>query len=187
MPSPREDQGAAGDRTDVWYRVLLTVLGTGYSPVAPGTCGSAVVAVLFLVLAALGVHPLAIGAVLVVLMVEGSWVTLAYGDRLIAVYGPDPHAIVSDEQVGQALALLGYVWIGPHLTTLGELAVFTGAAFVLFRFFDVTKVPPAAQAEKIPGAAGVLLDDVVAGAYALIVLQLGYWAWRWWQQSGGVA
>jgi len=168
----------------VWYRMLLTVLGTGYSPVAPGTCGSAVVAVLFVVLALLQVGPLAIGAVLVVLMVEGSWITLAYGDKLIAAYGPDPHAIVSDEQVGQALALLGYVWLGPQLTTVREVALFAAAGFFLFRFFDVVKVPPAAQAEKIPGAAGVLLDDVVAGVYALLVLQLGYWAWRWWQESG---
>ncbi|NOG55763.1 MAG: hypothetical protein HND57_15790 [Planctomycetes bacterium] len=47
-----------------------------------------------------------------------------------------------------------------------------GAAFFLFRIFDIIKVPPANLMEQFPGGWGILLDDLLAGLYANIVLQL---------------
>jgi phosphatidylglycerophosphatase A len=45
------------------------------------------------------------------------------------------------------------------------------AGFILFRAFDIVKPPPLRQLEKIPGGAGIMLDDVGAGLYALGILQ----------------
>jgi phosphatidylglycerophosphatase A len=51
-----------------------------------------------------------------------------------------------------------------------------GLGFLLFRIFDVTKPFPARRAEKLPGGWGIVMDDVVAGVYANVVLRviLGY-------------
>ena len=53
------------------HRIWLTVLGTGYSPFAPGTCGSAVVTVVFLLAALLGASPFLVGIIMLVLAVHG--------------------------------------------------------------------------------------------------------------------
>ncbi|MEL6713102.1 MAG: phosphatidylglycerophosphatase A, partial [Planctomycetota bacterium] len=72
--------------------------------------------------------------------------------------GKDPGFFVMDEVVGYLVAV---AWIGPP--TWLTLVV----AFVLFRFFDILKPPPVRWFERIPGGDGILLDDVVAGVYAL--------------------
>lgn len=49
-------------------------------------------------------------------------------------------------------------------------------AFVLFRLFDIIKIFPAGRAEKIPGGLGVILDDLIAGLYALAIVRLlAFW------------
>ena len=50
-------------------------------------------------------------------------------------------------------------------------------AFLLFRFFDIAKVFPASTLEKLPGGAGIVLDDVMAGIYTLVILRLIF-SWR---------
>ena len=47
------------------------------------------------------------------------------------------------------------------------------AGFILFRFFDIVKPYPTARLEKIPGSWGIMLDDVMAGVYAHLVLRVG--------------
>jgi phosphatidylglycerophosphatase A len=141
--------------------------------VAPGSCGSAVVAVIFLATVLGGGSPLVVGAVMLAVAVHGFVVTILFGDRAIARYGPDPRVVVSDERCGQAIT---YLWLWHFSGGKKEVLVFALAGFVLFRLFDVIKPPPARQLERVPGAWGVLLDDVMAGIYAHIVLQL---LWRW--------
>lgn len=48
----------------------------------------------------------------------------------------------------------------------------TVLAFLLFRFFDITKVFPADRAQQIPGGIGVILDDLIAGLYTFFILRL---------------
>jgi phosphatidylglycerophosphatase A len=72
----------------------------------------------------------------------------------------DPGAIVIDEVAGMALSVL----LLPR--TAGVLL----AAFVLFRVFDVVKPYPANALQRLRGGAGVMLDDLVAGVYALVAL-----------------
>lgn len=154
------------------YRIWLSVFGAGYSPLIPGTCGSAVVAAVFLVTAWADVCPGVLAAVMLVLAAHGFVVTIVYGDRFIEEYGrSDPRQIVSDEQCGQAITFL---WFWPMIADLtgSEILVFTAVGFVLFRIFDIIKPPPIRQLEKLKGAWGVLMDDVLAGVYAQIALQI---------------
>jgi phosphatidylglycerophosphatase A len=77
----------------------------------------------------------------------------------------DPGLIVIDEVVGQWVALAGaarFSWME------------AGAAFLLFRAFDIVKPWPVRAAERLPGGWGIMADDVLAGAYAALVLG----AWR---------
>ena len=68
-----------------------------------------------------------------------------------------------DEVIG---FLVTVAFIDPEHNLTINLAV----GFLLFRFFDIFKPPPARQLEKVPGGWGIILDDVVAGIYAAIAL-----------------
>ncbi|MCP5108096.1 MAG: phosphatidylglycerophosphatase A [bacterium] len=74
----------------------------------------------------------------------------------------DPRPCVIDEVAGQMVALL----LVPHNI------YFYCAGFFLFRVFDILKPPPVSTAEKIPGGFGIMFDDIVAGLYALAILQI---------------
>jgi len=141
---------------------IATVGGVGWAPVAPGTVASALTAVV------LGLVPLSrtgviIGFVAVTLI--GTWAA-EHAER--ALGDKDPGAIVIDEVAGMTLSVL----LLP--LTVPVLAV----AFVLFRVFDVLKPSPARQAQALPGGLGVMVDDLIAGLYALaIVAALRALAW----------
>ena len=79
--------------------------------------------------------------------------------------GDDPHWIVIDEIIGLFVTLLG------NFHTSFDLI----GAFFLFRLFDITKPFPARRAEDLPQGWGVVLDDVVAGVYANLTLNLVSW------------
>ncbi len=159
------------------YRIWLSVLGTGYSPFASGTCGSAVPAAVFFLTAWLSGSPWVTLLVMGLAAVHGWIVTILWGDRLIAELGPDPGVIVSDEQCGQAITFLW--WWPVAAWSVKDLLVFVAAGFILFRLFDIIKPPPVRQLEKIKGAWGVLLDDVMAGLYAQICLHVFWWGiWK---------
>ena len=156
------------------HNLWVSVGGVGYSPFAPGTCGSAVVAVLFLLSYLLGAPAAMILVIMAALAAIGFIVTAVYGDRAIATYGPDPGVIVSDEFCGQAIT---YLWLWNVANTEAFITL-TIAGFLLFRFFDIVKPPPVRQLEYIKGAWGVLLDDVMAGIYANVILQI-IWHFKW--------
>ena len=82
---------------------------------------------------------------------------IARGSRI-----KDPQFVVIDEVAGQLVAL-----IAVPLAWKSFLA-----GFILFRVFDIVKPPPVRQLEAIPEGAGIVLDDVAAGLYALVVMHL---------------
>ncbi|HEX5411951.1 MAG TPA: phosphatidylglycerophosphatase A [Terriglobia bacterium] len=148
----------------VW---VATIAGTGYFPVLPGTVGSAlgvgVVAALDAIpFGTTGRDAALIGAATLIFFV-GVW---AAGETEKFFAHTDPSHVVIDEVVGQMLAFL----LVPHASwkvLLGGLA--------LFRLFDITKPFPAGRAERLPGGWGIMIDDVLAGVYALGALAfLGY-------------
>jgi len=128
--------------------------GAGYAPVAPGTAGSlvTVVAVWFIPFTRVG-----LALTLVIVTLVGIWA----GSRVERAIGTkDPGVIVIDEVAGMMLSVL----LLPR-----TIAAFA-AAFFLFRVFDVWKPFPAHQSQAITGGLGVMLDDLIAGLYALVVV-----------------
>ena len=77
----------------------------------------------------------------------------------------DPSEIVIDEWVGQWIAL----WLIPHSFYWGF------ASFILFRFFDISKLGPVQGMDDIKSGTGIMMDDVVAGILALLVTQSLYY------------
>ena len=133
--------------------LIATWFGSGLAAKAPGTWGSlaALPAALLLVWLG-GVWALAAG-VLVVFTI-GLW---AAGRYTAAGDDPDPGAVVIDEVAGQWLTLIP-VALDPRYYLL---------AFLLFRFFDIVKPWPIRRLERgLPGAPGIMIDDIAAGAYA---------------------
>ncbi len=88
--------------------------------------------------------------------------------------GKDPSLVVADETAGQALVLmLGVPWVAMDSTNnILANGVLAGAAFVLFRIFDILKLPPANRIQNLKGGSGILLDDIVAGVQAWGSLKL---------------
>lgn len=138
---------------------LATVLGLGLSPVAPGLLGSAAGLVLAFVLLRLPVgRRLAVIAAIALVAVPVT-------DRAASDFETyDDPRIVLDEAVAVPLAALP--------AAAPSRALLLGTAFVAFRIFDAAKPPPVDLAESVPGGAGIVLDDLVAGVYALLATWL---------------
>jgi phosphatidylglycerophosphatase A len=156
----------------------VTVFGSGFMPLAPGTWGSLVAVVAFAVVWSLamagGVPRALVEVTLVAGVLLSSWLAVRWGGWAIARFGSsDPHPFVLDEFAGQWLALL-VLPVGYHAGAWA-VACTAGLAFLLFRALDVIKPPPARQAERLPAGWGILTDDLVAGLYANLVGQV---LWR---------
>mgnify|MGYP001823077813 CR=1 FL=1 len=142
--------------------LLVTGFGAGLIRPAPGTWGSLVgLGIWFLLLASLS--PIKQLMVIVLVFSLGVWLC----NRVEARYGlHDPGAIVIDEIVGVWIALLGF---GPEW-------IWAVAGFALFRLFDIAKPWPVRWADRsLRGGFGVMVDDVLAGCLAAIVLQVAFW------------
>jgi phosphatidylglycerophosphatase A len=144
---------------------VATAAGAGFAPVAPGTAGAAVGVALGFPLAGLGpwLYALATLALLSLGVRAADAAERWYGAK-------DDGRIVIDEVVGQLVALAPLALPGVRWSWI---AVVTG--FVAFRVFDVWKPAPARRAERLAGGAGVMLDDVVAGALAATVVAGAAW------------
>ena len=155
---------------NIFCKVVVTGLGTGYMRPAPGTWGSAAVAMVLLALAIIGGATCGtINITLAGIVVLASVGCVAFGRRAEIIFGrKDPSHCTIDEWAGQALT---YIML-PMGTGLAGWLIICGVGFVFFRFFDIVKPPPARQLEKLPAGWGVLLDDIAAGIYANIASQL---------------
>jgi len=151
---------------------LLTVFGLGHLRPAPGTWGSAAAVCMGLGMLWSGMSPQAITVAMLVLVVVFGVACVALGRWSETHYGKsDPSEVVADEVAGQALALMFLPWHAPGDGTLWNLAM-AGTAFAAFRFFDILKPPPINQIQRAPAGWGILLDDLLAGAAAMAVVQL---------------
>jgi phosphatidylglycerophosphatase A len=139
--------------------VFLATAGyAGYFPIAPGTMGSAVGLLVYLLVPWTQSTALEIGLI-VVLFATGVWAgTIA--EQYFG--GIDPGPIVLDEVVGM-LITLAFIPVGWSGAIVG---------FLLFRIFDVVKPYPAARFEKLHGGLGVMADDAMAAVYANVSLRL---------------
>lgn len=134
--------------------LLASGFGVGRVPLAPGTAASAAGVLAGAGLLRLGRGALASGVVGAAL--GGIWAVRENGEA-----DADPAWVVIDEVAGQWITLLGL----REPTPLGLLA-----AFALFRVLDIAKPGPVGWADRQGGAAGVMADDVIAGALGAALL-----------------
>ena len=137
--------------------ILATTLGSGYSPFAPGTVGALIAAVVLWV-----VPPV-------------SWSLLLALSVLVYLLGV--RAAQISDQVWQTKDCGRINWdevLGMMVTFIAvpKSALVWCAGFLLFRFFDILKPFPVRQAERLPHGWGVMTDDLLAGIYSNIVLQV---------------
>ena len=144
--------------------LLATGFGAGFLPWMPGTWGALLGALVWWFTFADATAAAQLGAVAALAAFSHLLLSGLCARRRV---GDDP-AIVIDEVCGVWVALL----FMPR--SLAALAV----GFALFRLFDIAKPWPVSWGERVPGGLGVLLDDLIAGALALAVLQGGLWAAR---------
>jgi len=136
--------------------VLSVWFGCGHFPGAPGTAGTVGAIPLYLLLRPHGLVPVAVAAIVVT--VVGIW---SASSECARIGTKDPQIVCIDEVAGVLIA-----WLGCPVGWKGTLA-----GFVLFRIFDQFKPFPARLAEKrLPSGWGVMLDDVVAGLWAAVLL-----------------
>jgi phosphatidylglycerophosphatase A len=144
------------------FAVALASFGyVGFAPVAPGTVGAAA-AIPFFLLLRLAHSPSLELAVCAVIVVVGAW-SARLAEQALGVEDPGP--VVIDEVVGMLVSLLFLPGTWPVIL----------AAFLAFRIFDIVKPWPAGRLEHVPGGWGVMADDVMAGIYANLAVQLLLW------------
>lgn len=149
-------------RAPLWAFLTATFFGIGTLGPGPGTWGSAAAVLIWWGVAhalALKMQPAALAILATVAVIVG----IPAATRTARAAGKeDPGFVVIDEVAGQWIALL---FVPVAWKTLL-------AGFILFRAFDIVKPPPVRQLERLPEGTGIVIDDVAAGVYALIVMQL---------------
>ncbi len=161
-------------KSEAFALVLATGFGSGYSPVAPGTVGSLVGVLLFWASKSLermsGTRFLTLG-LSGVLLGAGIWASSQVRER----WGmKDPPSVVIDEMVGQVIALLLTPQLDDALARglFGPAAVFSLLSFACFRVFDILKPYPIRRLEQLRSGLGIMADDVMAGVYAGMLLEV---------------
>jgi len=140
---------------------MATCFGVGRSPFAPGTMGSlACVVLVWLFFPTNWLLQLLVAVALTGMSIfSGGWLAIAEGDK-------DPSMVVSDELAGQWIT---FMWLPLGMAHDYKVLI---VGFLLFRIFDIWKPWPANRLEQLPGGFGITLDDVAAGIYANIILQV---------------
>src|SRR6056297_364641 len=145
-------------------RLLLgSLLGTGLLPYAPGTWASLLTLIPIYLVARIA--PV---TGLFLLIILASLVSLLTSDAAVEKWGQDPPEFVRDEAAGQAIPFL-FITFSNNIQQ-DFLLLFGG--FVFFRFFDILKPLGIDRLQKLPGKFGILIDDLIAGIYALVCLNL---------------
>jgi len=138
-------------------KLIATFFYVGYFPYAPGTLGTLAAVPLYYIISGFPYYLYLSFTILFILL--SVW---AAGIAEWIYQEKDPGYIVADEVAGYlvTMALVPF--------TLTNIVI----GFFLFRFFDIVKPPPSRQSERLKSGLGVVMDDVVAGVYANILLQI---------------
>ncbi len=135
---------------------LASTFYSGFFPIAPGTVGALIAAVVLWFLPQVSTPVMIV--VIIVCFFSGVWAAgVAEQD-----WGTDPGRVNWDEVAGMLMTLL---FLPKHW-------LIYVAGFLVFRFFDVVKPFPVNRMEKLPGGWGIMADDIAAGLYSNIVLQI---------------
>jgi phosphatidylglycerophosphatase A len=145
----------------LFHKLTSTSLGIGYIGKGAGTVAAVACSVCWYLAYRNGYQPVPSLIVTVLITILGIWSS----NVVSKIWGKDPARVVIDEVAGMCVSLL-FVPV-----TLKYVI----AALILFRFFDIVKPLYIKKIEKLPGGWGIMLDDVLAGIYANILLQAVLW------------
>ncbi|HEV2579138.1 MAG TPA: phosphatidylglycerophosphatase A [Acidobacteriaceae bacterium] len=151
-------------RKTTWAWTVATFFGAGFLKPGPGTYASTAAVALWLAAAFLLHHNTLhlLFATLIALALSIA-IGIPAATRVALESGrKDPGFVVIDEVAGQLVALIAVRPDWPHALL----------ALLLFRFFDILKPPPIRSLEALPNGTGIVVDDLGAGIYALIIVQL---------------
>ena len=134
---------------------IATGFGSGYFPLIPGTAGSFIALMIFVLIPLDNVSWLII---CLIVFFTGVWAAQIVERE----HGKDPGLVVIDEFVGQWISLL----------FLPRIFLVFLAAFIIFRILDILKPFPANDSQKLAHGWGIMIDDVIAGIYTNAIIQL---------------
>lgn len=160
------NQTMCGVSTDNVMVMLSIGLGLGCTPLIPGTAGALGGVLLSLLISRLSITKQLIVVFLLIL------VAIPISDKGENYFASkDASNIVADELLTFPLATIGL--------PVHQHPVMLAGIFMTNRIVDWTKPPPAKAAESIPGGVGIVLDDVVASLWTLLIFSIG---WRWYRR-----
>ncbi|MCL1833095.1 MAG: phosphatidylglycerophosphatase A [Leptospirales bacterium] len=144
---------------------FFTAFYSGYSPIAPGTMGTLVAMVIYIIenLICSGIDPIKLNIFNLIFLLIILYPSIKLADSAEKFFKTkDPQEVVIDE-------VLGY-WTGVLFIPFSfSYAVM---AFILFRLFDITKPFPVRSFESLPGGLGIIMDDIAAGIYTLASMHI---------------
>ncbi len=146
----------------LWATLAATFFGAGRLRPGPGTWGSAAAILAWAVLSRwipAQAQCVVLAGLALLAIVAGIPAATRFARALQL---KDPQTVVIDEVAGQ--------WITLLVAPVSWKTLLLG--FILFRAFDILKPPPVRQLERLPEGTGIVMDDVAAGLYALLVMQL---------------
>lgn len=141
------------------YKLVATGLGLGYSPFAPGTVGSLGGCISALLIIRYTSIPEIILSLLILLFF---FLGVISSSKAEEHWGKDPSRVVIDEVVG--------MWISMLMIPVGLW--YALAAFAIFRLLDIYKPLKIREFEKMKSGWGIMMDDVIAGVYTNLIIQL---------------
>lgn len=145
-----------------FYEYLSTLFGIGYFPKAPGTAGTLFAAIVYFILPDIWFLSWQNTSLSLAVILLGSLISVYFISKAEIELGHDNGRIIIDEFWGYLIAVL----------FLPKTLVIIVAAFVIFRIFDILKPEPVNILQKLPKGWGVMADDLMAGIYTNIVLQI---------------
>jgi phosphatidylglycerophosphatase A len=162
MSEVAADRVTSASSAPLWATLVATFFGVGRLGPGPGTWGSATAALIWAVVGrwtAAQFQWMVLGTLAMLAVAVGipAATRFARASQL-----KDPQSVVVDEVAGQ--------WVTVLFAPVSWKTLLVG--FILFRAFDILKPPPVRQLERLPEGMGIVMDDVAAGLYALVVMQL---------------
>jgi phosphatidylglycerophosphatase A len=145
----------------LFHKLTSTSLGIGYIGKGAGTVAAVACSVCWYLAYRNGYQPIPSLIITLLITLLGIWSS----NVVSKIWGKDPARVVIDEVAGMCISLL----------FLPVTIKYVIAALILFRFFDIAKPLFIRRLEKLPGGWGIMLDDVLAGVYANILLQIILW------------
>jgi phosphatidylglycerophosphatase A len=142
----------------LFHKITSTSLGIGYIGKGAGTVAAVACSVCWYLVYRNGYQPVPSLLITIAITLLGIWSS----NIVSKIWGKDPARVVIDEVAGMCISLL----------FIPVTLKYVVAALILFRFFDIAKPLYIKKLEKLPGGWGIMLDDVLAGIYANVILQI---------------